>query len=270
MKYEIFANHAHVFPANVREDGTIDRLLRYMDELGIAKSVCFATFPAHLKPENEETNTWLYKQIKGNDRLFGFGVIDFEKDNLRDQVKRIVDFGFKGIKIHPAFQHICVDGEKAFQVYEEAEKNGLFVSFHTGVHWARVLDYQPWRFDEVAYHFPRLRFSMEHIGGYCYFNETLAVLLNNARSNQAPRVYGGLTTVFFRDGRHKLWYLNHQQMMDLFWLLGAEYLTFGLDFPYNTIADNRAALDYLTSLDISDEDKALILGGNLKRALNIE
>ena len=242
MAFEIYAHHAHVFPANVREDGTVDNLLRYMDELGIAKSVCFGTFPAHLKPENEESNSWLFHELKGKDRLCGFGVIDFEKDDLRGQVRRIADFGFKGIKIHPAFQHISADGEKAFQVYEEAEKAGLFVTFHTGVHWARVSDYQPWRFDEVAYHFPKLRFSMEHIGGYCYFNETLAVLLNNAKPKQEPRVYGGLTTVFFREGLHKLWYLNDQQIKDLLWLLGPQYLTFGLDYPYNSIEENRYAL----------------------------
>ena len=110
MSFEITANHAHVFPKNVREDGTVDNLLRYMDSLGISKSVCFATFPAHLKSENEETNSWLYKELKGKDRLIGFGVIDFEKGDLRGQVDRIADFGFKGIKIHPAFQHVCADG----------------------------------------------------------------------------------------------------------------------------------------------------------------
>ena len=154
MSFEITANHAHVFPKSIREDGTVDNLLRYMDDLNISKSVCFATLPVHLKPDNEETNAWLYKELKGKDRLVGFGAIDFEKDDVRSQVDRIADYGFKGIKIHPALQHIRVDGEKAFEVYEQAEKYGLFITFHSGLHWARVYDYLPWRFDEVAYHFP--------------------------------------------------------------------------------------------------------------------
>ena len=184
-------------------------------------------------------------------------------------MNRISDFGFKGIKIHPALQHICVDGEKAFEVYEQAEKNGLFLTFHTGVHWSRVSDYQPWRFDEVAYHFPKLAFSMEHIGGYCYFNETMAVLINNARPGQAPRVYGGFTTIFFHEGKHKLWYLSEQQRHDVIWLLGAEYVIYGMDSPYNRMEENKMAIESIMNMDITDEEKQLILGGNLKRALNI-
>ena len=68
MSYEIFAHHAHVFPENVRPDGTVDALLRTMDECGIARAVCFATFPSQLKAENEETNAWLAKRIRGEDR----------------------------------------------------------------------------------------------------------------------------------------------------------------------------------------------------------
>lgn len=269
MSFEITANHAHVFPKNVREDGTVDNLLHYMDDLNVSRSVCFATLPRFLGPEDEETNTWLYKELKGKDRLVGFGAIDFEKGDLRGQVNRISDYGFKGIKIHPALQHICVDGEKAFEVYEQAEKNGLFITFHTGVHWSRVSDYQPWRFDEVAYHFPKLAFSMEHIGGYCYFNETMAVLINNARPGQAPRVYGGFTTIFFHEGKHKLWYLSEQQRHDVIWLLGAEYVIYGMDYPYNRMEENKMAIESILNMDISDEEKQLILGGNLKRALDI-
>ena len=269
MSFEITANHAHVFPKNIREDGTVDNLLRYMDDLNISKSVCFATLPVHLGPDNEETNTWLYKELKGKDRLVGFGAIDFSKDDVRGQVDRIADYGFKGIKIHPALQHIRVDGEKAFEVYEQAEKYGLFITFHSGLHWARVYDYLPWRFDEVAYHFPKLCMSLEHIGGYCYFNETMAVLLNNVRRGQPPRVYGGFTTIFFHEGLHKVWYLNEQQRRDVIWLLGAEYVIYGLDYPYNKMEDNKMAIQSILDMDITDEEKQLILGGNLKRALNI-
>ena len=33
-------------------------------------------------------------------------------------------------------------GKELFEVYEEAEKQGLFLSFHTGLHWHRIADYQ--------------------------------------------------------------------------------------------------------------------------------
>lgn len=269
MTYDIFANHAHVFPENVRPDGTVDVLKRTMDECGISKCVCFATFPSQLKEENEETNQWLYKQIHSDPDLVGFGVIDFEKGDLRGQVDRIADFGFRGIKIHPAFQKIAVDGEQAFEVYARAEELGLFLSFHTGVHWHRIRDYQVWRFDEIAYHFKKIRFSMEHLGGYCFFEEGLAVMLNNMhRGDENPRVYAGLTSVFDPD-MNRAWNLSDQKIYDLFWQTGDKTSIFGLDFPYNGTKEIRAAIEHFAGMDFSDETKQLVFGGNLKRVLGL-
>lgn len=65
----IFANHAHVFPRAVREDGTVDALLRVMDDCGIEKAVAFATFPSFLGPGDEEPNRALGARIASEDRL---------------------------------------------------------------------------------------------------------------------------------------------------------------------------------------------------------
>lgn len=266
MSYEIFAHHAHVFPENVRADGTVEALLRTMDACGIARAVCFATFPSQLQPENQEPNLWLARQIEKNDRLTGFGVVDFEKDDLAGQVRRIADLGLRGIKIHPAFQRIAVDGERAFEVYAEAEKLGLFLSFHTGVHWHRIRDYQVWRFDEVAYHFRKLRFSMEHLGGYCFFNEGLAVMLNNMHRGDEPRIYAGLTSVFDPD-MNRAWHLSDEKIYDLIWQTGDKASIFGLDFPYNGVKEIQAAIDHLAGMQLPEETKRAIFGGNLCRIL---
>ena len=41
-------------------------------------------------------------------------------------------------------------GDKACEVYSAAQENGLFLSFHTGLHWHRIADYQPLLFDEAV------------------------------------------------------------------------------------------------------------------------
>lgn len=198
----IFANHAHVFPRAVREDGTVDALLRVMDDCGIEKAVAFATFPSFLGPGDEEPNRALGARIASEDRLTGFGVIDFTRSDLEEQVEAIAALGFPGIKLHPAFQRFRVDGEPACRVYAAAERLGLFLSFHTGIHWHRIADYNLLLFDEVAYRFPALRFSLEHVGGYCFFHEAVAVMQNNRKS--PPRIYAGLTSVFDRDANRFL------------------------------------------------------------------
>ena len=87
------------------------------------------------------------------------------------------------------------DPEEAQQVYAKAQELGLFLSFHTGLHWHRLADYNVLLFDEVAWHYPRLRFSMEHIGGYHFFRDALAVICNNRRAAEYPTVYAGWTSV---------------------------------------------------------------------------
>ena len=136
MDTEIFANHAHLFAKNTRPDGDIDSLKRLLDDCGIAGCVCFAMFP-HQRDRWEfkgDVNENLWLDIRDEKNLVGFGTVDFTRDDIEEQVRKIDELGFKGIKIHPAAQEINIMGEKPQRLYAEAEKRGLFLSFHTGLH----------------------------------------------------------------------------------------------------------------------------------------
>ena len=260
--YEIFANHAHVFQEQVRPDGTIGELLRIMDLCGISKAVAFAPFSKYFDDsEYSDQNRWLAAQIRNQDRLYGFGIVNIEKGNLKEQVHAIRGLGLRGIKIHPAVQKLKIDSPEAFEIYEAAQDEGLALSFHTGIHWHRIRDYNVLLFDEVAWHFPALRFSMEHVGGYSFFREAVAVMSNNRKN-----VFAGLTSVSDR-GKNKYWYLDDQQLKDLFWLTGCGRSIFGLDFPYNREDQTMQDSGRLRSLGLSEEDEARIFGGNLLKFL---
>lgn len=267
MRYKVYANHAHVFPKQVREDGTIEALLTLMDSCEIEKCVAFAPFHGFLDG-TVEPNRWMADEIKGKDRLSGFGVIDFEAKDIKGQVDQIAELGFKGIKLHPAFQKFKIDGEKAFEVYDRAQEHDLFLSFHTGVHWHRISDYNMLLFDEVAYNFKKLRFSMEHLGGYCFFHDGVAVLLNNMHLRKDPRIFAGLTSVFDTN-ENRAWNLSDERIKELIWQAGEEVGIFGLDFPYNDAHKVAYAIQHVLDLDIPESAKELILGGNLKRELNL-
>ena len=257
---EIFANHAHVIPGETMKNAGISDLARLMEECGISRSVTFAPFPN--KCPNENSNTWLYGQIKNDNRFVGFGVLDFDKDNIRDQVYQIKDYGFSGIKMHPAYQKFPIMCEKATQAYAAAEELGLVISFHTGVHNHRILDNDVKLFDEVAYNFKKLRFTMEHIGGYAFFYDAIGVLGNNRN------VYAGFTSIFDYDSPR--WYLTEQQLHDTIRMIGANRCAFGLDFPYNKAPLIQKGIDTIMNLNITEAEKEMILGGTLKALLNIQ
>jgi predicted TIM-barrel fold metal-dependent hydrolase len=266
MSKRIFANHAHVFQESVRPHATVERLLQLMDACEIEQAVCFAPFSNQMDSDQSLHNIWLANEISRNDRLFGFGTLDFNKGNMREQVKQIHELGFRGIKIHPAYQKFNILSTQAFEAYQAAEEFQLFMSFHTGVHWHRIKDYDVVLFDEVAYHFPKLKFSMEHVGGYSFFPEALAVIFNNKR---VGNVYGGLTSNFTQH-KSRAYHLSPERLTELIAQVGAEKLMFGLDFPYNLEKETLIALDTISKLNLTDEESDLILGGTLRRVLGLE
>lgn len=266
----IFANHAHVFPKEIRPEGTVEKLLELMDECGIDMAVCYPPFHDRYREAGftDDPNEWLAKEIEGNKRLVAFGNIDFEKGNLRQQVYRLAALGFKGIKMHPPYQEFVIDGPEAFEVYEAAQEKGLFISFHSGMHWHRLRDNRVILFDEVAWNFPNLKFSMEHIGGYHFYREALAVMCNNSRNGNS--VYAGWTSVGLHKGKDSVWALTDEELERVIHQTGEDRSIFGLDFPYNNADVIKADIARIKSLDISEGCKEKILGINLMNALNMD
>jgi len=269
-KYKIFANHAHIYPKECKDNAGIPELKTLMETCGIDKCVCFATFPDRFEEGGFRGSSveWLAEQIKDDDSLVGFGVIDFNRRDLENQVEEIFDLGFKGIKLHPAYQEFNIMGDEARRVYRKAQEFDLFLSFHTGLHWHRISDYNVLLFDELAYEYPSLRFSMEHIGGYSFFKEALAVMANNSRALRI-HVFGGWTTIDMVNGKYHSWTLSDEQLLALIDICGYKTSIFGLDFPFSREERLVKAIERIENLPISDEAKAAILGGNLSRELGV-
>jgi uncharacterized protein len=272
MALRIFANHAHVFPESVNPNGTITRLLRLLDACGIERAVCFAPFSNQLQGTGIDHNGWLAGELSTRPRLVGFGTLDLARNDVKDQVKQIADLGFRGIKMHPNAQEFDILCPAATEAYGAAQDLGLFITFHSGVHHYRIAHYNVLKFDEVAYQFPGLHFSLEHVGGYAFFNEALAVISNNIPfppiPGRKPRVYGGLTSIFTPD-YIRMWYMPPDRLRELIAQVGAEQLIFGLDFPYNLEENTRTALKTLAELGLPDAHLGLILGENLREVLRL-
>ncbi|MDR3313026.1 MAG: amidohydrolase family protein [Oscillospiraceae bacterium] len=268
MSYEIFANHAHVSPPEIKPKGTVAELKKLMDACGIARAVCFAVFPLRYAeaglPGNP--NRWLAGEIANDSSLVGFGTIDLTKPNITEQVEEAAALGFQGLKLHPAHQEFHVLSEPAREIYAAAERLGLFVSFHTGMHWHRLREYQPVLFDELNWDYPNLKFSMEHIGGYHFFREALAVLSNGKNG------YAGWTSLEGGGANETgagAWSLTDAELCTVVRQIGPERSIFGLDFPYKNTEMINSAIARFSALPIAEEAKTGLFGGNLARALGV-
>ncbi len=189
---------------------------------------------------------------------------------MRGQVRRVAELGFRGIKFHHAGQEVGILSEAARSVYAEAERLGLFMVFHVGVHRSRMRESRVMDLDEVAWDYPELRFSLEHIGGYHFFKEALAVIFNHKPTPwaQGPcHLYGGLSSVFSTE-KNLFWHLTQEQILEAVRQVGAEQLIFGLDFPYNGEKEAKLGIQRVRELGLSREEEARILGGNMREILS--
>ena len=220
--------------------------------------------------ESIRTRGWPRKSA-GTIELFGFGTIDPRRDDLPAQVKRVKDLGLVGMKLHPNAKDFDILSPKMLEVYAAAQELGLFITFHSGVHQSRLRETQVIRFDEIPWQFPKLKFSMEHVGGYHFFNEALAVIFNHVPppwEKGVCNVFGGLASVFTTD-HNRFWHLRDDQIKELALQVGVRQLIFGLDFPYNLEDDTMLAMRTLERL-FTEEERAMILGSNLRRELGLD
>jgi predicted TIM-barrel fold metal-dependent hydrolase len=274
MAIRILANHAHVFPPAVNPDGTIDRLLKFLDNTGIDQAVCFAPFPHQFETAGfpQPANDWLARELRGQPRLFGFGTIDLLRTDIEAQVRHAKELGFLGLKLHPNAQKFDLLSPPALKVYAAAEAQEMFITFHSGVHRYPLKGIDIKHFDEIAWKFPDLRFSMEHVGGYSYFPDALAVIVNATPYPPIPgrrcMVYAGLTSCL-TPNYLRFWYMSPERLNELVLQAGIDQLIFGLDFPYNQEDQIEFAINRIKGLDLSEADHAKILGGNLREALKL-
>lgn len=264
---EILANHAHLFPADVREEGSLDALLRLMDDAGIARAVCFAPFKQQVAAQGyHEPNRWLVETIADEPRLLGFACINPTEPDAIVRLQAAVEMGLSGCKLHPAADHWDVLDPRAMDFYAAAEQLGVLLDVHTGPHGHRIRCDHPLNFDEVAWAYPELRIVFEHLGGRPFYEDMLAVLGNHLPMGGGGHLYGGISSVLNRD-LQRLWYLGIERVAEAIHILGEDMPIYGLDFPYNPVELIRDDLAQLRTLDLSEEGLAKLLGGNLERAI---
>ncbi|MAF10990.1 hypothetical protein CMK11_11130 [Candidatus Poribacteria bacterium] len=274
----IFVNHVHVFPEWLRPDGTIDQFRAVMDACGIDRASLWAPFShrwaqgAAADQEPGAHNRWLAREVQHHPEFVGFGTVDPAEGAplAAEQVREIAELGLRGIKLHPAAQRFRIDSPWVIQVCRAAANHRLLVDWHTGTHQHSLADSHPLLLDRVAEAVPDVTMVFEHVGGWSFYRDVVAVIQNHppgASDGAAPgRLYAGITSVLDRNRRE--WYLGAAGLDELRWQLGEALLIYGTDFPYNRTEQITADIELIQGLSWPEEAKAAVLGGNLVRLLS--
>jgi predicted TIM-barrel fold metal-dependent hydrolase len=213
----------------------------------------------------------IYKYVKKNpERIIGFGSINPKRpeEEIKAKLKKIKQFGFKGIKLIPTFQFCKPSDERLDPVYEYAQKEKLVILSHTGCDpeiWEYpgfCEDAKPTHLAEVAEKYPRLNIVGAHLGSYSaqnpgiWFEEMMQV------ASEHDNIYTDTSAV------------DPELVRRAVDRIGSDKIVYGSDYPVVLAYCDRKLgmlqnLKSILELDISIEDKEKILGKNAKKILNL-
>ena len=263
---EIINSHAHIYPEKIAAKatvtigefydikmqmpaGTSERLIADGMAAGISRYVVHSV--ATTAHQVRSINDFIKKEVDAHPEFIGFITLhqDLSEKEVENEVELAIKNGMKGIKLHPDFQKFNIDDECAEKFYRAAEGK-LPILFHVG---DDRYDYSaPYRLVKMAEKYPRLAFIAAHFGGY--------------RRWADASLYSGLENVYF-DTCSSLPFISAEEAKRLIDMFGADRFFFATDFP---MWDSVGELERFYKIPLTEREREMILGENIKKLLNIE
>jgi predicted TIM-barrel fold metal-dependent hydrolase len=223
-------------------------------------SVAYGVILAELSPVSTGicSNEYVLEFCSGQKQFIPFASINpyiTEGGGTGPQVRKLLNDGFRGIKLLPTYQYYYPNDRMLYPVYAAAEEAGVPVMVHTGssVFKGSRLKYgDPIFLDDVAVDFPGLKLLAVHSGRGPWYNT--AFLLSRLHENVYMEIAG----------------LPPQKLLEYFPDLerNADKIVFGSDWP--GVASIKSNIDIIRNLPLKEETKEKILGGNAARLLGIK
>lgn len=262
---KIFDIHVHIYPDKIAEkasdsigvfydgirmhgNGTLRDCLRQMDEAGIT---CFAAHSVALTPHNvERINSFILDACaQAPGRIIPFAAIHPELEDLPGAVDRMVDQGFRGVKIHPDMQKFAVD-DPSVRPMMEAIAGKLPLLIHCGDY---RYDYDgPQRVLNLHEQLPELQIIGAH---FCGWGEW----------DNAARLLPGHDGIMV-DTSSSLYGWSAEEATKLIRKLGSKNVFYGTDYPMWNPGEE---IERFMQLDLTDAEREDILWNNAARLFNL-
>lgn len=184
------------------------------------------------------TNDFIASYVDAHEgRAIGVGCVDPNDPGAKEELERAAGLGLRGLKLSPPYQGFHPHSDAAWEIYELADRLGLFLMFHQG--WVfhpkcSLKDANPILLDEVAGAFPEMKMIIAHLGAPWVW-ETAAVMRRrknvltdvSARIRRPWELYNGLMAA-----------IDYQVI---------DRVVFGSDFPMISPGEGASLLRALNS-----------------------
>lgn len=294
--------HSHWLPDEIISNanffhkgwGDIEAQLKMMDEAGIDKAVLsYPTSDAHLKLGSISQVTHIYNDNVGEilkrypKRFIGAAILPVDNSiDMLDELKRVTnELGFKAVSLASSYNGIYLDDMMFLPIYKEVQDKGIPLFVHpqivNPIGFERVKDplltpVVEYVFDttisigkllmsDILRQYPKVNFVFAHFGGaVCYLKQRFDATYQMLRSINFVKDLQGNPSDYFKniyvDTSGDTTKANFLLALDL---MGPRHILWGSDWPAKK--DISAGIKAVNDLDISQEDKQNILGGNLDK-----
>jgi len=192
--------------------------------------------------------------LMASDTVIPFGSVHPFAPDAKDEVRRLHDMGFKGIKFHPEYQQFEVDDPDHFPLYDLIGKLGLITVFHAG--------------DNLGFATPPKCTPVKLKKALPFFGEGIVVAAHMGGMNRWFEVLDHLvgTENLYLDTAYSHTHIPPMAAKEIIQAHGAHKILFGSDCPWGNIAEEMA---FIHRLGFEEKEEALILGGNAQRLLKL-
>ncbi len=231
---------------------TAEELIAAMDAAEIDAGIVFAPLwqgGSFYDPSYEKGNEAIYQAAKKYpDRILAYVRINpnFGDEALKELKKCVYDYKFPGIMMHPEWESFAANDLKLLgPIFKVADERHLPVTFHTGYYPTC----EPLLFLALAEAFPKVPIMLKHLG-YEYVRDAIVVaqltknvFLETAGNSSSADIHACIKQA------------------------GPAKVVYGSDLPY--ISPEVVIQKIQLMEDISEKDKADVLGDNIARMHNL-
>jgi len=195
-------------------------------------------------------NRWMVSLA--SERLIPLGALHPADSHWDEQIEFLIDHGIRGVKFQPHFQKFELLAPATLEKLEKLAGR-LFVVLHAGQEIQPIAHVEPTpqRLLELHRILPELQFIAAHLGSYQMWDEVEQYLIGED-------MYMDISYVFNR--------ASDEQIARIIRNHGPEHILFASDFPWQSPSEVLAGLN---RLDLSEEQRAMILGANTARLLGL-
>ena len=279
MERKIIDFHTHAFPDKIagktiellskkggipaHTDGTVNGLRKVLAKAGISLGI---VLPVVTRAEQFESITRFAAQINeagcGYDsakgvidrpELLSFGGIHPDTSDYRQELKKISDLGFRGIKLHPDYQGVYFDDIRYLRIIEYASELGLIIITHAGVDigFPDTVRCTPERALKVIREIKPEKLVLAHMGGWSLWEEVLGTLAGEP---------------VYLDTAYSMGHISEECFINLCRVHGAERILFATDCPWG---NPKKDLETFLTMPLTEKEQELMLHENAEMLLGL-